>query len=417
MPAPPAGAFSATYPTPEIIDLAQLLASGNDEALAALPVRPLPDNLAYVIFTSGSTGVPKGAMLTHRGLLNHLRARIASLDLTGKDVVAQTAPQIFDISIWQSLAALLVGGRVQIVRTEVVRDPVSLLEEADRERITVLEVVPSLLGAMLHAVDSYPRLEALRWLIATGEALPPDLARGWHAIYPHIPLVDAYGPTECTDRVSQHLKRTPPGPSAVVTPIGRPLANIRLHVLDAALRPLPIGAAGELFIGGTGVGRGYLGDPARTAEAFVPDPFEAGARLYRTGDLARLLPDGVLEFLGRRDHQVKIRGFRIEVGEVTAVVAEHPCRAAVRGRGPAAGRRGAGAGGVCGAGSSPPVPLSHRPLFHRERGDACSALRRGPGIGLAGTPGGLAACYRHTCKHYVPPLPVGGGAMGEGARG
>jgi len=289
-------------------------------------------NLAYILFTSGSTGRPKGAMLTHRGLLNHLRAKIADLEITGADSVAQNAGQTFDISIWQHLAPLLTGGRVEIVRDAVAHDPLRLLEAVERTGVSILEVVPSLLAGLLQSLTDLPErpaLPALRWLIPTGEALPPDLARGWLAAYPAIPLLNAYGPTECSDEVSHHPIRSRPSPSVMVTPIGRPILNTHLYVIDDAFSALPAGIAGELCVGGTGVGRGYLHDPARTAEVFVPDPFarlrgEPGARLYRTGDLARHLANGTLEYLGRRDHQVKIRGVRIETGEIAAVLAEHP---------------------------------------------------------------------------------------------
>ncbi len=289
---------------------------------------PTAENLAYILFTSGSTGRPKGAMLTHRGLLNHLRAKIADLGLTGADVVAQNAGQTFDISIWQHLAPLLAGGRVEIFRDAVAHDPLGLLEAAERTGVSILQVVPSLLAGILSIPDR-PALIALRWLIPTGEALPPGLARGWLTEYPAIPLLNAYGPTECTDEVSYHVIRRRPSSAVAITPIGRPLRNARLFVVDAALAPVPAGVAGELCIGGAGVGRGYLSDPARTAEVFVPDPFASlcgvpGARLYRTGDLARHLADGTLEYLGRRDHQVKIRGVRIETGEIAAILAEHP---------------------------------------------------------------------------------------------
>ncbi|HVR10350.1 MAG TPA: condensation domain-containing protein, partial [Thermoanaerobaculia bacterium] len=198
--------------------------------------------------------------------------------------------------------------------------------------VTVLEVVPSMLAALLDeaarrvaAGAPLPPLAALRWLIATGEALPPEPCRQWLRRYPRAALLNAYGPTECSDDVTHHVLRAAPPAGAAAVPIGRPLANLRLYVLDPASRPVPAGAPGELCVGGAGVGRGYLGDPARTAAVFVPDAFAAaaGARLYRTGDLARQLADGCLEFLGRLDHQVKIRGVRIELGEIEAVLASH----------------------------------------------------------------------------------------------
>jgi acyl-coenzyme A synthetase/AMP-(fatty) acid ligase/acyl carrier protein len=168
-------------------------------------------------------------------------------------------------------------------------------------------------------------LSRLRWLLVTGEALPPGLCREWLALYPRVPLLNAYGPTECSDDVTHHAVTQPPPEDRPHVPIGWPIANTRIYVLDRWLLPAPVGVAGELYAGGVGVGRGYVGRPGLTARAFVPDPFggEPGARMYRTGDLARLLPDGSIEFLGRADYQVKVRGYRIELGEVEAALGEH----------------------------------------------------------------------------------------------
>jgi amino acid adenylation domain-containing protein len=287
-------------------------------------------NLAYVIFTSGSTGRPKGAMLEQRGMLNHLLAKVSALQLTAVDNVAQTASQCFDISVWQLLAALLVGGRVTIIGDEVAHDPLRLLDEVESSGMTILETVPSLLAAMVEEAEkrggTRPTLAALRWMIPTGEALPPALCQRWLALYPEIPLLNAYGPTECSDDVTHQRLAEALDAEAARIPIGRPIPNLRLYVLNGDLLPVPIAVAGELFVGGGGVGRGYIGDPERTAEAFFPDPlaFEPGARLYRTGDLARCLPHGVIEFLGRADHQVKVRGYRIELGEIESALVRHP---------------------------------------------------------------------------------------------
>ncbi|MFL6256241.1 MAG: amino acid adenylation domain-containing protein, partial [Pyrinomonadaceae bacterium] len=313
---------------PRVLEIEQLLAQPFDEEnLGSLNT---PRQLAYVIYTSGSTGVPKGVMVEHGGMLNHLLAKISDLELGAADVVAQTASQAFDISVWQFLAALLVGGCVHIFPDEITYDPTRLLEEVGREGVTVLETVPSLLRAMLDEMERRApegaRLSRLRWLIPTGEALPPELTRRWLAAHPTVPLVNAYGPTECSDDVTHHVIDRPPAPEEFNTPIGRPVANTRLYVLDAGMQLLPVGVLGELYVGGAGVGRGYLSDAAKTASLFVPDPYsgEAGARLYRTGDVGRWLPDGTLEFLGRVDHQVKVRGFRIELGEIEAALSVHP---------------------------------------------------------------------------------------------
>jgi amino acid adenylation domain-containing protein len=293
-----------------------------------LPPRSGPRDLAYVIFTSGSTGAPKGAMVEQAGMLNNLCVKIRDLGLTHADTVAQTAPQSFDISVWQTLAALLVGGRVRVVGDEA-RHGRCLLEVLAREKITILQVVPSLLADTLDAAKDdaeAPRLAGLRWLLSTGEPISPALCRRWLAAHPAVPILNSYGPTECSDNVTHHVITEPPPLQCARIPIGRPVSNLRVHVLDRALAPVPVGVPGELCVAGVGVGRGYVNDPARTAKAFPPDPFaaDAGARLYRTGDLVRWRTDGAIEFLGRLDHQMKIRGHRIEPAEIEAALARLP---------------------------------------------------------------------------------------------
>ncbi len=291
-----------------------------------LPIRCTPANLAYVIFTSGSTGKPKGAMLEHRGMLNHLAAKITDLNLTPQDIVAQTAAQTFDISIWQFLLPLLVGGKVEIVSTEIAADPSQLLALVARQQMTILEVVPSLLRSILQQIElngTPPKL-SLRWLLLTGETLPPQLCRQWLEYYPQIPLLNAYGPTECSDDVTHYPIYVAPTAEILNLPIGRPVANTQLYILDHYLQPVPIGVAGELHVGGAGVGRGYLDAPELTQAVFIENPFNLASYLYKTGDKARYLPNGDIEFLGRIDFQVKIRGFRIELGEIEAVLTQHP---------------------------------------------------------------------------------------------
>ncbi len=306
-----------------ILVLEKQLRGGPDEA--APRRRNGSSNLAYVIYTSGSTGVPKGAMVEQRGMLNHLDAKVRDLEIGPADRVAQTAPQCFDISVWQFLVPLVVGAQVVIYDDEVTHDPARLLAAVRENRISMLEVVPSVMQMLLPDQDAPPLpLHDLRWLIPTGEALPPDLCRRWQRAHPRIPLLNAYGPTECSDDVSHHPIRTPVGAALTNVPIGRPVTNLRLYVLSSDLQPVPMEVPGELCVAGEGVGRGYARDPGRTAELFVPDPFQAGGRLYRTGDLTRFLPDGTLEFLGRMDFQVKIRGHRIELGEIEAALARHP---------------------------------------------------------------------------------------------
>jgi len=281
-----------------------------------------PDNLAYVIYTSGSTGLPKGVMVEQRGMLNNQLSKVPYMDLTPADVIAQTASQSFDISVWQFLAAPLFGARVDIVPNSIAHDPQGLLAHVQAHGITVLESVPSLIQGML-AQDRIS-LDGLRWMLPTGEAMPPELAHQWLLRYPEIGLVNAYGPAECSDDVA-FFRVNLASTRGTYLPIGTPTDNNRLYVVDGALELVPQGAVGELCVAGTGVGRGYVSDPLRTAQVFVPNPFGApGERLYRTGDLARRRSDGVLEYVGRIDHQVKIRGYRIELGEIEARLHEQP---------------------------------------------------------------------------------------------
>ncbi|WP_268870506.1 non-ribosomal peptide synthetase [Methylocaldum szegediense] len=291
-----------------------------------LPLPPHPERLAYVIYTSGSTGTPKGAMVEHRGMLNNLLSKIPAMDLNAADVIAQTASQCFDISVWQFLTGLLCGARVEILPDTVVLDPGRLLDEIAARGVTVLEAVPSLIRALLDVPESESRLKRLRWLLPTGETFPPELCRRWMERHPHVRLLNAYGPAECSDDVAYHFIADKPAETETVMPIGRPLPNLRLHIVDRWLRPVPAGVPGELCVSGVGVGRGYLNRPDLTAERFVPNPFavEPGERLYRTGDQARYRADGVIEFLGRIDHQVKIRGYRVEPSEIEAQLFKHP---------------------------------------------------------------------------------------------
>lgn len=281
-----------------------------------------PDNLAYVIYTSGSTGLPKGVMVEQRGMLNNQLSKVPYLNLSDADVIAQTASQSFDISVWQFLAAPLFGARVDIVPPAIAHDPQGLLAHVQAQGITVLESVPSLIQGML--AQERISLDGLRWMLPTGEAMPPELAHQWLLRYPQIGLVNAYGPAECSDDVA-FFRVDLASTRGTYLPIGTPTDNNRLYLLDGALELVPQGAVGELCVAGTGVGRGYVSDPLRTAQVFVPNPFGApGERLYRTGDLARRRSDGVLEYVGRIDHQVKIRGYRIELGEIEARLHEQP---------------------------------------------------------------------------------------------
>ncbi|MER7761435.1 amino acid adenylation domain-containing protein [Streptomyces sp. NPDC097619] len=290
-----------------------------------------PDALAYVCFTSGSTGRPKGAMVHRRGMNNHLLAKLDDLRPTPADSVVMNAPLTFDISVWQMLAPLLTGGRVHLVSRDTARDPAALFADVARHGITVMETVPSFVRAAVDLWDSGvtpPELPALRWFVVNGEVLPPELCARWYDRHPDAAIINAYGLTECSDDNTHAF--IGPDPAAELDqgrlPVGRPLRNNRLYLLDPGLAPVPPGVPGELFIAGTGVGPGYLGEPRRSSERYVPDPFaEApGSRMYRTGDLARLRADGQLDFLGRQDHQVKVRGNRVEPGEVESALRAVP---------------------------------------------------------------------------------------------
>lgn len=287
----------------------------------------------YIIFTSGSTGRPKGAVVDRTGLMNHLLAKVHDLGLTADDTVAFTAPLVFDISVWQMLAPLLVGGKVVVFSDDAMLFPRRMFRTLERQEVTVAEVVPSLITALVQEAErdrTTPPLPTLRWLISTGEELVPSLAERVLTVLPDIRLLNAYGPTECSDDVTHHVV-TAADLGRNRLPVGRPIANATLYVLvqdpetgtwDAA-EP---GRAGELFVGGCPVGHGYVGDAATTSGAFFRDtldPESPTGRLYRTGDLARIDEDGV-HYLGRTDRQVKVGGVRIELGEIEAALSRHP---------------------------------------------------------------------------------------------
>jgi hybrid polyketide synthase/nonribosomal peptide synthetase FtdB len=276
-------------------------------------------NMAYVIYTSGSTGIPKGAMIEHVGMMNHIHAEIDLLGLTAATIMAQNASHCFDISVWQFFAALTVGGRIVIYSNEVVTDVCQFTDRIKADGITILEAVPSFLGMMLEYLkEQEMRLEKLDYLLATGETVKPELVRKWLALNPGTKVVNAYGPAEASDDITQYIVEAAPTLERESLPIGKPLPNMHIYIVDQDLNLCPLGVQGEICVSGIGVGRGYLNDPEKTDRVFMEDPFrsETGIRLYKTGDLGRWLPDGCLEFLGRIDHQVKLRGFRIELGEI-----------------------------------------------------------------------------------------------------
>ena len=286
-----------------------------------LPSQVTGNSLAYVIYTSGSTGRPKGAMNTHRGIANRLLWMQDAYGLTEHDRVLQKTPFSFDVSVWEFFWPLMVGAELVVAKPGGHRDAAYLVSLIADTGITTLHFVPSMLQAFIEE----PGLEGCRTLarvICSGEAVTPELLRRYLARIP-VPLHNLYDPTEAAVDVTA-WPCTSADTNAMV-PIGRPIANIQLYILDPRLQPVPLGVTGELFLGGVGVGRGYLNRDALTAEKFIPDPFRpaANARLYRTGDLARYRDDGVVDFLGRIDHQVKLRGFRIELGEIESALLTH----------------------------------------------------------------------------------------------
>jgi amino acid adenylation domain-containing protein len=298
-------------------------AYAEDHADHDLGIAVAPEQLAYIYFTSGSTGEPKGAMCEHAGMLNHLFAKIDDLEIGPGSVVAQTAPQCFDISLWQLVSALLVGGRTVLVEQQVVLDVQRFVDTVVDHRVGVLQVVPSYLDVVLSYLEAHPRpLPDLRYVSVTGEAVKKELTQRWFAAQPGIRLVNAYGLTETSDDTNHEVMDRAPDGDRV--PLGRPVSNVRILVVDEHLAPVPLGAPGEIVFSGVCVGRGYVNDPGRTRAAFPPDPYSPGGRLYRSGDQGRWRPDGRLEFLGRRDTQVKISGFRIEIGEVENTLLQVP---------------------------------------------------------------------------------------------
>jgi len=297
------------------------------EDLGDAPVQPntiVPvSDLAYVIYTSGSTGKPKGAMVSQAGMLNHLYAKIETLDVTDATRLAFTAPLCFDISIWQCLAPLLVGGSVIVIDDEDMMDVGALFGRLADDQVDIVELVPTYLDVLIGHVEHCGRpLPKLKFMVATGERLPLETCRRWFDHFSGIPIVNAYGPTECSDDVLQYVVQEKPSPEAVSIPIGYALPNAKVFVLDNQHEPVPVGVVGEIYVGGVCVGLGYLNDPEKTAAAFLPDPFsgEPRALLYRTGDLGRRRRDGAIDYLGRRDGQVKVHGARVEIEEVEAVL-------------------------------------------------------------------------------------------------
>ncbi|HEU0055021.1 MAG TPA: amino acid adenylation domain-containing protein, partial [Longimicrobium sp.] len=281
-----------------------------------------PDHLMYVIYTSGSTGRPKGVMNQHRCVVNRLAWGREAWGREAGDAVLQNASFSFDVAVREIFWPLMAGGRVVMPRPEDVRDPGRLVEIIRREAVRTACFVPSQLQLFLEHPEAGSRT-GLAQVVCSGEALPASVARRFRERLPGVALHNVYGPSEAATATA--ALRCVLDDARSTVPIGHPISNTRVHVLDGAGEPVPVGVTGELYIGGTGVARGYFGRPGLTAERFVPDPFgEPGARLYRTGDLGRRRADGMIEYLGRNDFQVKVRGFRVELGEIEARIAAYP---------------------------------------------------------------------------------------------
>jgi amino acid adenylation domain-containing protein len=332
---------------------AQMLCLDTDWPLLAqqgidkAPLQSSPQNLAYVIYTSGSTGEPRGTMITQANVGHYVRALQARLGITADDRYIHTASVAFSSSVRQLLLPLAHGATVVMATTEQLWDPLALCQVIKRHEVTVLDIMPSYWRNLTNALgqltpESRRALldNRLRLLLSASEPLASNVPSIWATEFQHpAHLINMFGQTETTGIVAVYPIPSQ-GDMGSIVPIGRPIVDTQLYLLDTYLQPVPIGVPGELCVGGRGLGRGYLHRPDLTAQKFLPHPFRAelGTRLYRTGDLARYLPDGTIAFLGRLDHQVKIRGVRIEPGEIEAVLSQHPdVAAAVVGWGEAPG--------------------------------------------------------------------------------
>ncbi|CAM5698423.1 non-ribosomal peptide synthase/polyketide synthase [Streptomyces californicus] len=312
------GATRATLPdtTTPVVLLDDIDLTTGDDTAPGIAIRA--ENAAYVIYTSGSTGLPKGVVVPHLGVSNHMLWQAGQWDVDASDVVLARTAFSFDASGSEIWLPLIAGATICMAPDDVVGLPHLLIEYAVEHRVTVAQFVPSLLAVALPAIRDASGL-ALRLLFVAGEVLPPSLADEVVTEL-DLRLCHHYGPTEASIDVTAYDVR--PGESYRTVPIGSPVANTEVHILDSALRPVRLGEVGELYVAGVQLARGYLGRAGLTAQRFVASPFAEGERMYRTGDLARCNADGLIEFAGRADDQVKIRGFRIEPGEIEAAMTE-----------------------------------------------------------------------------------------------
>ncbi|MGD9544280.1 MAG: amino acid adenylation domain-containing protein [Methylocystis sp.] len=305
------------------------LLDGPNREIPKATVGPRPEDAAYVIYTSGTTGRPKGVTVSHKAIVNRLRWMQHEYRLTADDVVLQKTPSSFDVSVWEFFWPLITGARLVVAPPDAHRDPRELLRLIQDHRVTVMHFVPSMLATFVATTKSQPGKAdcgSLRLVFCSGEALSKELVRAYETIF-RAPLHNLYGPTEAAVDVTYQQAcgaGAEVADEAASVPIGRPVWNTALRVLDAWLRPSPIGVAGELYLSGVQLADFYLNRPSLTASCFVADPFAAGERMYRTGDIVRRLTDGTVEYLGRVDDQIKIRGQRIELGEIESVLLEQP---------------------------------------------------------------------------------------------
>lgn len=305
--------------------------SFNFNAFAAVNPEPVNEwhDLANVFYTSGSTGVPKGAMIEHAGMMNHIAAKIEVSGMNADSIVAQNASHCFDISVWQFLAPLMTGATVVIYPDDIAKDPLNLLHALEQDRITILELVPSMIEMLLETrtvlAPSEGRLPVLQAMLSTGEGLAVSQWQRWSEAYPHVAVINTYGATETSDDVLHAIVDNDVSTQYPYVHLGVPIASSKLYLLDDSLRPVPQGVPGEICVTGICVGRGYLNDEVRTQAAFVRNPFRdgTGPRMYRTGDIGLFTDAGQLQFLGRGDHQVKVRGHRIELGEIDETLRQH----------------------------------------------------------------------------------------------
>lgn len=303
-----------------------------EEVSREMEAEPIPykatdpeETISYIIYTSGSTGQPKGALVTQAGMMNHLLAKVNNFGIDENSVVAQNATQIFDVSIWQLFAAVVVGGKTIIIVDEVVHSPALFIQRLNHHAITHLQVVPGYLVLLLEFLEERSHsLHHLRYLMTVGEELQVSLVRQWKERCPDISIINVYGPTEAADEVLHFIVNELPVKSV---PIGKPLQNMSIYIVDSYMKLCTEGVKGEICIGGPGVGKGYLNQPEKTNMVFLPDTFAGtttAARVYKTGDIGSWHPDGNVRFHGRKDNQIKLSGFRIELGEIEHTLISHP---------------------------------------------------------------------------------------------